>query len=140
MVISKTNLVLDFLDKKNATDRLDDNWSDIIDMKLKLKKSTRAQIVTWGPEALTCMISRNIEGFFKAWYSLLHSLIFFNPWILRRFSNYGPIKSDKAYLKPESFSLSNNDCRHRKIKDMLDEQGFNPLSVQRDDPGFAKLN
>ena len=72
--------------------------------KLKLGKSTRAQILTWGPEALMCMISRNypcIEGFFKAWLdfktsfhfrptkmpnSLLYSPIFFNPWILRNLS------------------------------------------------------
>ena len=71
-------------------------------MKLKLNKSTRAQILTWGPESLTCMISKNypcIEGFFKMWFdfktsfhfgptktqnNLLQSPIFFNPWILTK--------------------------------------------------------
>ena len=38
------------------------------------------------------------------------------------------------YLKLESFGLSNNDCRHKKVIDMLDEKGFKPLSVQKDDP------
>ena len=32
--------------KRYATDRLDDHWADIIDRELKLKKSTRAQILT----------------------------------------------------------------------------------------------
>ena len=90
------------------------------------------------------MISKNyprIEGFFKAWLefkssfhfrptethnNLLHSAIFFNPWNLRNptiedFANFGPIKPDQEFLKPESFGLSNDDCRHRKIIDMLDE-------------------
>ena len=31
------------------------------------------------------------------------------------------------------------DSRHRKLIDKLDEQGFKPLSVLKDDPGFAHL-
>ena len=96
-----------------------------------------------GSEALTCMISKKfpcIEGFFNAWMdfktsfhlrradihnSLLHSPIFFNPWILQNptvkdFSEYGKAKPVKEYLKPESFGLSNTDCRHKKVIDMLD--------------------
>ena len=38
------------------------------------------------------------------------------------------------------FRVSNDDCQHKKVIDMLDERGFNPLSVLKDDPGFAKLN
>ena len=49
-----------------------------------------------------------------------------------------PKKFDNDYLKPESFSLSNDDCRHRKIIDMLEEQGFKTLSVLKDDLWFAK--
>ena len=49
-------------------------------------------------------------------------------------------KVDDEFLKPESFSLSNDDCRHLKVIDMLDKQGFKLLSVLKDDPGFAKLN
>ena len=30
--------------------------------------------------------------------------------------------------------------RHKKVIDMLDEQGFKPLSILKDDPGLAKLN
>ena len=83
--------------KRYATDRLDDHWADIIDRELKLSKGRRAQILTWGTEALTYMINNKfpcIEGFFKAWVdfktsyhfrpaktqnNLLHSLMFFNP-------------------------------------------------------------
>ena len=128
--------------KRYATNKLDNQWVAIIDMKLKLRKSTRAHILIWEPEALTCMISKNypcIEGFFKAWLdskttfhfrptethnNLLH--IFFNPWILSNptvddFANYCPIKPEQEFLKLESFSLSNDDCSHRKIIDMLGE-------------------
>ena len=96
------------------------------------------------------MINKNlpcIESFFKAWIdfktsfhfrpaktnnNLLHSPIFFNPWILRNptakdLANYGETKSEKEYLKPEQFGLSNDDCRHKKITDLLDENGIKPL-------------
>ena len=96
----------------------------------------------------------HIQGFFKAWLefktsfpfrpikthkNLLHSHIFFNPWILRNpqvkeFENYGEIGTD--LLKPESFGLSKDDCRHRKLLDLLDEHGFKPLRMLKDDPGF----
>ena len=32
--------------KRYATDRLDDHWADIIDERLKIKRKTRAQILT----------------------------------------------------------------------------------------------
>ena len=44
------------------------------------------------------------------------------------------------YLKPESFGLSNSNCRHKKVINTLDERGFKPLGVLNDDPGFTKLN
>ena len=50
------------------------------------------------------------------------------------------MKSEEEYLKPEQFGLSNDDCRHKKVIDMLDENEIKPLSVLKDDPGFAKLN
>ena len=50
------------------------------------------------------------------------------------------MKPATEYLKPETFGLSNDDCLHKKVIDMLDEQGFKPLSVLKDDSGFAKLN
>ena len=101
-----------------------------------------------------------IEDFFKAWIDfetsyhfrptkthnkLLHSPIFFNLWILRNpttkdLADYGKVKSEEEYLKPEQFGLSNDICRYKKIIDMLDENGIKPLSVLKDDPGFAKLN
>ena len=107
--------------KRYATDRLDDHWADIIDRELKISRGRRRQILTWGTEALTCMISKNfpcIESFFKAWTdfktsfhfrpakthnNLLHSPIFFNPWILRNptvkdLANYGDMKTEKEYL------------------------------------------
>ena len=59
--------------KRYATDRLDDPWSDIIDRELKLSKGRRAQILTLGTEALTCMINKKfpcIEGFLEAWLTL----------------------------------------------------------------------
>ena len=43
-------------------------------------------------------------------------------------------------MKPDSFVLSNNDCRHRKLIDLLDENGFKPTTVLKDDPGFMNLN
>ena len=53
--------------------------------------------------------------------------ILFNPWILRNptvedIANYGLIKPNKEYLEHESFSLSNNNFRHWKMIDILDEQ------------------
>ena len=50
--------------KRYATDRLDDHWADIIDRKLKLSKGNRAQILTWGTEALTCMINKKLSFFY----------------------------------------------------------------------------
>ena len=105
--------------KRYVTDRLDDHWADIIDRELKLTKRTKSHILTWGLEALTCMISKKfpcIKGFFKAWMdfktsfhfrpvdthnNLLHSPIFFNPWILRNstvkdFSEYGDAKPGRS--------------------------------------------
>ena len=75
----------------------------------------------------------------KTHNNLLHRPIFFNPWILRNptikdFAEYGKEKPEMEYLKPELFGLSNNDCRHKKVIDMLDEQGFKPLSVLKDNP------
>ena len=109
------------------------------------------------------MISKNfpcIESFFKAWTdfktsfhfrpakthnNLLHSPIFFNPWILRNptakdLANYGEAKSEKEYLKPEQFGLSNDDCRHKKVTDLLDENGIKPIQVLNDDPNFQTEN
>ena len=86
--------------KTYATDRLDNHWADIIDRELQISKGRRTQILTWGTEALTCMINKKfpcIEGFFKAWIdfktsyhfrpakphnNLLHNPIFFHPRIL----------------------------------------------------------
>ena len=65
--------------KRYATDRLDDHWEDIIDRELKLSKGRRARILTWGTEALTCMINKKfpcIESFFKAWIELKTSYHF----------------------------------------------------------------
>ena len=149
--------------KRYATDRLDDHWADIIDRELKISRGRRRQILTWGTEALTCMISKNfpcIETFFKAWTdfktsfhfrpakthnNLLHSPIFFNPWILRNpttkdLANYGDKKTEKEYLKPEQFGLSNDDCRHKKVIDLLDENGIKSIQELKDDPNLAKLN
>ena len=98
------------------------------------------------------MISKKfhcIEGYFKAWVdfktsyhfrlaknhnNLLHSPIFFNSWILRNptikdLTEYGDKKLEEEYLKPETFGLSNDDCRHKKVINMLDENGLKPLSV-----------
>ena len=81
----------------------------------------------------------------KTHNNLLHSPIFFNPWILRNptvkdLTEYGKVKPASEYLKPEQFGLSNDDCRHKKVIDMLDEQGLKPISALKDDPGFTKLN
>ena len=115
--------------KRYATERLHDHLANIIDRQLKLTKRTRVQILRWGPEALTCMISNNfpcIKGFSKAWLDFITSFhfrptnrhktsIFFNPWILQNpsvkdFAEYGKKKAETKYLKPELFGLSNNDC------------------------------
>ena len=55
-------------------------------------------------------------------------------------TEYGKVKPATEYSKPEQFGLSNVDCRNKKVIDMLDENGIKPLSVLKDDPGFAKLN
>ena len=98
-----------------------------------------------------------IQGFFKAWCdlkinfhfrptdtnnNLLHSSIFFNPWILqnptvKEFTNYGNIK--KKVLHPEDFSLT-KDVRHWKAIDLLDHQGLKPLNKLKDDLDFSQLN
>ena len=98
-----------------------------------------------------------IQGFFQAWSdfktnfhfrpmdthnNLLHSPIFFNPWILQSpsvkdFSNYGKIP--KKTLLPEDFSIS-KEVRHRKLIDLLDHQGLKPLNELKDDPDFAEIN
>ena len=96
------------------------------------------------------MISSHfIKGFFKAWLelktsfhfrlmkmhkNLLHSPLFFNPSQVREFTNCA--ETEKKILEPESFGLSNDDCRHQKLLDLLDENGFKPLTVLNDDPGF----
>ena len=41
---------------------------------------------------------------------------------------------------PETFGLSNHNYWHEKVINMLDENGFKPLSALKDDQGFAKLN
>ena len=53
---------------------------------------------------------------------------------MKEFTNYG--ETVKKIMEPESFGLSNDDCRHRKLLDLLDENGFKPLTVLNDDPGF----
>ena len=103
--------------KRYATDRLDNHGADNVYRELKLRKRKRAQILTWGHEALTCIISNKfpcIEGFFKEGLDfktsfLLHSPIFFNPWILRNPSDkdleeFGKTKQETEYLKPEAFA------------------------------------
>ena len=52
---------------------------------------------------------------------------------------YGNKKPVTEYLKPETFGLSNDDCRHKKVIDILDKHSFKPLSALKDDQGFAKL-
>ena len=49
------------------------------------------------------------------------------------------VDTGKGVLKPESFGLSNYDCRHCKLIDLLDEYGFKPLSMLKDDQGFMNL-
>ena len=101
--------------KRYATDRLADHWTDIINRELPISKGRRTQILTWGTEALTCMINKKfpcIEGFFNAWIDfetsyhfrpakthndLLQSPVFFNPWILwnptiKDLTEYGKVK------------------------------------------------
>ena len=55
--------------KRYDMDRLDDHLADIMDKELKLTKRRRAQILTSGPEAITCMISKKfpcIKWLFQA--------------------------------------------------------------------------
>ena len=37
------------------------------------------------------------------------------------------MKTEKEYLKPEQFGLSNDDCRPKKVIDLLDENGIKPI-------------
>ena len=80
----------------------------------------------------------NIETM-KTHNNLLHSPICFNPWIpgnqqVKEFANYG--ETGKKILKPESFGLYNYGSRRCKLLDLLEENGFKPLTVLKDDPGF----
>ena len=50
------------------------------------------------------------------------------------------MKTEKEYLKPEQFGLSNDDCRHKKVIDLLDENGIKSIQELKDDPNLAKLN
>jgi len=49
--------------KRYGTDKLDDHWTDIPNKKLEVGKSTRAQILRWGPEVLKCMLSSRFSCF-----------------------------------------------------------------------------
>ena len=74
--------------------------------------------------------------------NIIHSTIFFNPWILRNpqvkeFTNYRETR--KKILEPESFGLSNDDCRHQKSLDLFNENCFKPLKVLKDGPGSKKI-
>ena len=109
--------------KRYATDKLDDHLADIIDRELQLSRGRRTQILTWGTEALTCMINKKflcVECFFKAWIdfktsyhfrpakthnNLLHNPIFFNTWILRNPSTKDLAANGKG--KPEEEYLNN---------------------------------
>ena len=52
--------------------------------------------------------------------------------------NYGD--TDKDVLEAEFFSLSNGDCRHCQVIDLVDEQGLKWLKELTDVPGFKNLN
>ena len=49
------------------------------------------------------------------------------------------IKPVTEYTKLEIFGLSNDDCQHKKVIDIFDEESFKSLSVLKNDQGFAKL-
>ena len=54
-------------------------------------------------------------------------------------TEYGNKKPVSKYLKPETFGLSNDDCQHKKVINMLNEQGYKPLCVLKNDPAQAQL-
>ena len=56
----------------------------------------------------------------------------------KEFENYGD--TDKDVLEAEFFSLSNGDCRHCQVIDLVDEQGLKWLKELKDVPGFKNLN
>ena len=56
---------------------------------------------------------------------------FYQTLIVKDLKEYGDKKPEEEYLKPETFGLSNDDCRHKKLIDMLDEHCFKQLSALR---------
>ena len=50
------------------------------------------------------------------------------------------MEKQKKILRPKLFGLSNDDCRHHKLSDLIDENCFKPLAVLKDDPDFMNLN
>ena len=164
---SKSEGGLNFIDARNIFMSLKISWikryaMHIIDRELKLTKRIRAQILTWGPEDLTCMKSNNfpcIEGFFKAWLdfktsfllrptdmhnNLLHSPIFFNPCILQNlsvkdFAEYGKKKPETTLKK-----LSRNPGLRLTSNGVIlpsDKMGRTPLDyVSCPSDSFKRIN
>jgi len=87
--------------KRYASDNLDDHWAEIINEKLRVKRSNRNQVLNWGTQALTDLVYSGlpcIKSFFSVWLrfktcfhhkpptthnNLLQSPLFFNSGILQ---------------------------------------------------------
>ena len=46
---------------------------------------------------------------------------------------YNQLTSSQGILEPEAFDISNTDCRHQKVLDLLDENGLKPLTTPKYD-------
>ena len=75
---------------------------------------------------------------------MLHSPLFFNPWILRKqeVADYFTYKwkvNKKGHINPQDYGLCRNEFSHLKGLDLLDEDGFKPLETLNDELGLLKL-
>ena len=105
----------------------DDHRRNIIDEKLGIARRNRTKVLIWGTEALTDLVNSGlpcIKSLFCVWWqfktcfhtkvttthnNLLHSPLFYNPWILTNlqvadFLTYHTNKK-KACLEPQDYGL-----------------------------------
>ena len=69
--------------------------------------------------------------------NLLHSPLFYNPWILRKpevvdYFTYKWKVNKKGRISPQDYELSRNEFRHLKVLDLLNEDGVKPLEALKD--------
>ena len=76
---------------------------------------------------------------------MLHSPLFYNPWILRKpevadYFTYKLKVNKKGQINSQDYGLSRNEFRHLKVLDLLDEDGVKPHEALKDELRLLKLH